>query len=125
MSGILEVVGVSGFMANSGELTEHNSDDDAIWSAFVAAWWSRFGTTPVLANELWVMVEEKGLLEGVVDVGEAPASKVVKLGKQLRKLRDRYFGGVKVAWAGKAPNGSQRLRLEVGPDAENPETPEG
>jgi hypothetical protein len=123
MSGILEVVGVAGFMGNAGELTEHNSDDDALWSAFVAAWWSRFKSQPTPAKELLAMVEEQGLLKGVVDTQDAPTQKVNKLGKRLRNLRDRYFGDLRVTPAGKAHNGSQLLRLEDG--AGNPAAPGG
>ena len=36
-------------------------NDDDVWRAFVAVWWSRFGTTPVRARELHQLPEAQVL----------------------------------------------------------------
>jgi putative DNA primase/helicase len=123
MSGIMESIGVPGFMANAGELTEHGNDDKAKRSAFVLTWWETFGTKPVLAKDLVAMVADNDLLEGVLDANEDESKRKIKLGKKLRRQRDRYYGDLKIAAAGKAANGSQQLRLEVRPGVENPSLP--
>jgi hypothetical protein len=123
MSGIMESIGVAGFMANAGELTEHGNDDEGKWSAFVLTWWETFGTKLVLAKDLVAMVADNDLLEGVLEANDDESIRKNKLGKQLRKQRDRYYGDLKIASAGKASNGSQQQRLEVRPGVEDPSLP--
>ena len=112
MSGLLEVIGVPGFMANASNLLDNANDDQAKWTAFVHLWWQEFQGQTVGTAELFPMIETHELLEGVLgDFNES--SRRIKLGKALRTQRDACYGGRKIVAAGKGHNGATRFRLEV------------
>jgi hypothetical protein len=112
MSGLMDVIGVSGFMANAGELLDHANDDQAKWTAFVQLWWHQFGGQAVGAADLFPMIEQDNLLEGVLGDGNE-ASQRIKLGRALGRQRDACYGGRKIVAAGTAHNGATLYRLKA------------
>ena len=127
MGGILEAAGVPGFLANLDEMYEAANAEGAVWRAFVAAWWERYGTAEVGTAELHelALACEPPLPLG--DGGER--SQRTRLGRALGRLRDRVFaiGEVKVCVrvAGTRQR-AQRWRLTIenqGPDQRSPRSP--
>ena len=53
MGGVLEVAGIEGFLGNLEEMMEASDTEGAAWSAFVGAWWDRFGTAEVGTGDLY------------------------------------------------------------------------
>ncbi|MEJ7639709.1 MAG: hypothetical protein WKF75_17485, partial [Singulisphaera sp.] len=66
MSGLMDVVGVPGFMANAPRMLAHANDDQAKWAALVQRWWATFGGQAVGAANLFPVIDQEGLLEGVL-----------------------------------------------------------
>jgi len=110
MSGLLDVIGVPGFMDNTGELLDHANDDRAKWTAFVQLWWGQFGGHAVGSADLFPMIELHGLLEGVLGDGNE-LSRRTKLGRALGRQRDARYGGRTIVAAGTAHNGGALYRL--------------
>jgi len=110
MSGLLDVIGVPGFMENAVQALDHANDDQAKWLAMVQRWWEGFGGQAVGTPQLYPLVDEQGLLEGVLGDG-AEQSRRAKLGKALAKQRDARYGGLKIVAAGTAGNGGCLYRL--------------
>ncbi|OHC75209.1 MAG: ATPase [Rhodospirillales bacterium RIFCSPLOWO2_02_FULL_58_16] len=89
MGGILDVVGVPGFLANSEELYESSDAEGIMWRSFVAAWWDRHGTTQVGAADLFQIA---GQCEPPLPLGNGnERSQRTRLGKSLGHMRDRVF----------------------------------
>lgn len=98
MGGFLAHHGISGFLANSGELEEHDHDAQQ-WAAFLAAWHARFGATPKTAYELRDSADQGVLGFGDpwggafitrADTSTLPTAR--GLGMMLARRRGRYFG---------------------------------
>ncbi len=92
MSGLLDVVGVPGFLANAEELYEAADDTSSAWHEFLDAWVVRFGLNKFMApKDIRTMCVEQSLLLDVIgDKGER--SQVTKLGAALASKRDCMFG---------------------------------
>lgn len=87
MGGILEVVGIEGFLENLDDVMNESDGDSGAWDAFIAAWWSRYGTARVGVAELYAIASqsESGLdLKGFTDRAQRTS-----LGIMLRRMRDR------------------------------------
>lgn len=98
MGGFLAHHGITGFLANAGELEEHDQDAQQ-WGAFLAAWHGRYGTTPKTAYELRDSADTGGLGLGDpwggafitrADTSTLPTAR--GLGMMLARRRGRYFG---------------------------------
>ena len=93
-SGILECIGVDGFLANKREAESVNRDDDIAWEVFVDTWWNVHHAAEVTANELLVIARE-------IDdfpLGRNPTEKGEKIafGIAMNQHRDRVFNGFRV-----------------------------
>jgi putative DNA primase/helicase len=87
MSGLLEVVGVHGFLANAAEFYEAMAEDDQAFAAFVAVWAVKFPDKAVGVAELHAIAVDH------LDLGSGTdRSQRTHLGNILRKNRDRRFG---------------------------------
>jgi len=53
IGGMLATAGIPGFLTNLDEMMAASDSEGSAWSAFVAAWWDRFGTADVLATDLF------------------------------------------------------------------------
>ena len=89
MGGILQVAGIDGFLANLDEMMEASDAEGAMWRSFVALWWDRFGTAEVGSGDLYelALVSEPALPLGA----GGDHSRKIRLGKALRRMRDRMF----------------------------------
>jgi len=91
LGGILEHVGIEGFLADQHELYEATDRDTVEWSVFVNAWWERYQETPVNSTELHTLAEEHGLLSAVLG-DKSPRSQKTRIGRALGRMNGRWFG---------------------------------
>ena len=105
MSGILEVNGIPGFLANYSERIEIDSFEENQLVGFVTSWFGVHGTQPVSSRELLVLAT--GLDLGVRDEDD----QTIRLGKVLHENLDRRFGDHFLRQARKKHN-SQQWYLE-------------
>lgn len=89
MGGILDVATINGFLGNLDELMASNDAEGAMWRAFIATWWDRFGTAEVGTSDLYevALASEPPLALGAGN----DRSQRTRLGKSLGKMRDRVF----------------------------------
>jgi hypothetical protein len=112
MGGILQAVGIEGFLDNLDDLMDASDAEGATWRAFVAAWWERFGTAEVGTGDLYdlALVCEPPLPLGAGN----DRSQRTRLGRALGKMRDRVFDidkrGLRIAALG-VSHKVQRWRL--------------
>lgn len=95
IGGILEVVGVPGFLDNSQELYEVSNAEDALWRELVKEWYAEFKDKPVRTNTLNTFCEQYGLLTSIRG-SENERSQQTRLGRALKRNRDRIFAGYKI-----------------------------
>lgn len=96
MGGILEFLGIPGFLENRNEMFETVDPQENEWRAFVSVWWDRFGGLPVLATALRALAEQNDMLAACLGT-KSESSQTVRLGKELRRLRGRRFGHLRIA----------------------------
>lgn len=97
-SGILDCVGVPGFLENKREAEAVTRADDSAWEAFVDAWWESHHAAEVGTSELYQIATT---IDGF-PLGRSPTDQAQKtaLGKALRQNRDRVFTGKRIEFAG-------------------------
>ena len=89
LGGVLEVVGVHGFLSNLEETMEAADSEGAAWDALIGAWWDRFGTAEVTAAAVYdvaLLCEPPPPMSG----GNEQARKT-SLGMAIKRMRDRVF----------------------------------
>lgn len=90
MGGILENVGVEGFLGNMEEFYEEADAESEEWTAFVEAWAERWQVGPVPSGELLAMADEQNLLETLRTGNQRGDAK--RMGMALASRRDQVFG---------------------------------
>jgi len=106
IGGILDSMGLNGFLDNQDEFTEQADTESADWEALVDAWHRKFGPQEVSVTQLFDLAEFDELVPFAMD-GNNPRSQKTKFGIQLARLRGRIFNGLKVTVKtrkGSAPN---------------------
>jgi len=96
IGGVLDVAGISGFLGNLDEMMEASDGEGAGWSAFIAAWWDRFGTADVGAADLF---DVAAFCDPAPPIsGNNDRAQKTSFGIAIKKMRDRVFsiGGRKV-----------------------------
>ncbi len=89
LGGILDVVGISGFLGNIDEMMEAGDTEGAAWRGFVIAWWERFGTVAVGVAELFDLAVRA---DPPLNIGDGTErAQRTRFGAALRRLRDRVF----------------------------------
>ncbi len=89
IGGVLETIGVEGFLGNLNEALEASDAEGAAWRAFVQSWWDRFGTADVGVADLFELAVRA---DPAIDIGEgSERSQRTRFGKLLPKVRDRVF----------------------------------
>ena len=89
IGGVLETIGVEGFLGNLNEALEASDAEGGAWRAFVQAWWDRFGTAEVGVADLFELAVRS---DPAIDIGEgSERSQRTRFGKLLPKVRDRVF----------------------------------
>lgn len=89
IGGVLETAGIPGFLGNLEEMMEASDSEGAAWSAFIAAWWDRFGTAEVLAADLFdvaLSCDPAPPMGGGNDRAQRTA-----FGIAISRMRDRIF----------------------------------
>ncbi len=90
MGGMLEAIGVTGFLSNIDEMLEASDGEGAVWRVFVGQWWNRFGTAEVGTTDLYELAL---VCEPPLPLGTGgDRSQRTRLGKALGRMRDRVFG---------------------------------
>jgi hypothetical protein len=95
VGGILQWLGVPGFLSNAEELYETADIEGSEWREFVAAWWDRFGPRFVSGGDLLGLATEKDLLIGVIGDGGSRSQKI-RLGRALGTMRDRQYDSLRI-----------------------------
>lgn len=122
MGGILQVIGVEGFLENEDELSETANTSNAAWRAFVGAWFEKHGMHPVTTKELFLIASHPdyevgensagmGLLDEELGAGKEASRRRI-LGHALTHRKDSVIAGCKIIPA-KPQNGLSRWALSV------------
>ena len=69
MGGIMDFIGVHGFLGNLSANDEVNSAE-AEWRGFVSLWWAAFRDSEVTIKELYELAMEGEVLSGVMGEGQ-------------------------------------------------------
>jgi hypothetical protein len=83
MGGILDYIGVPGFLGNLSANDEVNSAE-AEWRGFVRLWWDSFQDNELTIKELYGLAMEHELLNSVMGEGQCMSQRT-KLGLALRQ----------------------------------------
>jgi putative DNA primase/helicase len=89
IGGVLETAGIPGFLTNLEDMMAASDSEGAGWSAFIAAWWDRFGTAEVLAADLFdvaLSCDPAPPMSGGNDRAQRTA-----FGMAISRMRDRIF----------------------------------
>ena len=95
VGGILEAVGIDGFLGNADELYEEADREGQEWREFVAAWWEAFESSEIPAGDLLELAKNRDLLLSVIGA-KSDRSQAIRLGKALQSNRNRQFGGHRI-----------------------------
>lgn len=95
IGGILNVAGISGFLANLEQFYEAADQDGQAWRAFTAAWWEAFRDQPKKVSDLNQFCEERELMLKLRGDGSV-RSQQTRLGNALGSCRDRSFDGLRI-----------------------------
>jgi putative DNA primase/helicase len=102
IGGVLETVGIEGFLGNLNEALETADAEGGAWRAFVQTWWDRFGTAEVGVADLFELAVRS---DPAINIGDgSDRSQRTRFGMLLPKVRDRVF---QIAY--------RRVRAELGP----------
>lgn len=97
IGGILDHIGVEGFLGNLSEFYDIADTEGATWRNFVEGWWDQFGSERVGAAVLFAMAAST---EGM-DLGHGNEnSQKMVFGRALAKQRDRVIGEYTIKSAG-------------------------
>jgi hypothetical protein len=88
IGGILDTVGIPGFLANLDDFYQESDAEGAAWRSFVLTWWEAFGDREVKVSELWQQIKDDTALP--ID-GDTDQAQKIRLGKLLSDKRDRTF----------------------------------
>lgn len=89
VGGVLDVSGIPGFLGNLDEMMDASDSEGAGWSAFIAAWWDRFGTADVGTADLFDVAsfcDPAPPISGANDRAQKTG-----FGIAIKKMRDRVF----------------------------------
>lgn len=114
MGGILDAAGIPGFLDNRDALRGAVNEEMQELSAFVEAWWSKFGAAKVSASELAKLVSEQSLLPSFSSE-QAAGDAAQRMGLFVKKHLDRVVGSFKITFSGKVNNSNQYALQAVAP----------
>lgn len=89
IGGVLETAGIPGFLGNLEDMMEASDSEGAGWSAFIAAWWDRFGTAEVGAADLFDVALFCDPAPPIT--GHTDRAQKTSFGIAIKKMRDRVF----------------------------------
>jgi len=125
MGGILETVGVEGFLTGREHLYEIANAEPQEWAAVLAEVYRVHGDKPVTALEVLSAMKNSGNL-GELWEGRRVLSALQGIGHALRQKRDRVFSGLALRLAGESKNQNKAYRVVPVSSSQKktPETPE-
>jgi hypothetical protein len=88
LGGILNVVGVQGFLENLDDLYDRTDAEGAAWRAFIVSWYDRYGISEQTIADLFPLAVEIGELR--LGDGKEQSQKT-RLGLLLREQQDRTY----------------------------------
>ena len=104
LGGILETVGIPGFLGNRNELSQKTNPDRDKWAGFLESWHAKFKDASVGVADLYENPDgsngvaiDAGLVDGNRDKSR---SEKVSLGKAIIERRDRVFGQFRIVSSG-------------------------
>lgn len=110
MGGILDVIGVEGFLANIDEVYSSADEETQQWEEFMDSWWELHGDRPQSVRELFRIASERDLLLLVRGSGSEQGQKI-KVGRALGQMRDRQIGDWRIVQDGMARRNTALYRL--------------
>jgi len=88
LGGVLEAVGVPGFLDNRRQLFEQSDEENILIKSFLSAWLAAYGETPVATKELLDNIAKNHPL----DIGaKTEQGMLVRLGKLVGGIVDRWY----------------------------------
>jgi len=90
IGGILESVGIPGFLTNRKVLNERTNVEGMEWKEFVEVWWTKHQSSQLKVSELRELANETELL-GQLLGDKSDKSQDSRLGRALLKKRERIF----------------------------------
>lgn len=108
MGGILEHVGIPGFLGNLTDFYAESDAESSMWTAFVLAWADKYSDRAAGVADLFALLSDDVTLD-LGDKGER--SQRTRLGKLIGSMRDRVFAGYRIVQA-EPVRGAQRWRLK-------------
>lgn len=129
---VLAFAGIAGFLTNREQTQVVQDESLQEWTAFFDAWWDRFGSRELTADDICRVVFppkdapveylEDPLIQAlpgplVTNRNQGDGSFKRSLGRQLSKLRGRIFNGRKLTDAGINSNRHVRLWKLINPNA--------
>jgi hypothetical protein len=110
LGGILEHIGVDGFLEDTRQLYEDADAEGQEWREFVGAWWDTHGGAWVAAGTLLKLTRERDLLCATVG-DKSERSQMSRLGRALLAARDRQFGTFRIAVGRNGDRNAAQYRL--------------
>jgi len=95
IGGMVQHLGVPGFLADTDEFYEAADTEAGEWRAFVQAWWDAHRDTPVSAKDLLQLAVTQDLV-GFAYAAPSDHAQRIRFGRALASLRDRRFGDHRV-----------------------------
>jgi len=95
VGGILQVCGITGFLTNLEQFYEAADEEGQVWREFISVWWDEVSGSPQRVSDLHKLCEKHGLL-GELRGDGSERSQQTKLGRALRRARDRVFGKLRL-----------------------------
>lgn len=95
IGGMVEHLGLPGFLGDADEFYEAADPETGQWRAFVDAWWHKFRDAPVGAKDLQQLAHDQDLV-GFAYAAPSDHAQRVRFGRALMGLRDRRFGDLRV-----------------------------
>lgn len=111
MGGILDHIGVPGFLENAKELYDQADTDSSEWAEFVRAWWAEFSHNPMTPKELGELAKAHTLLL-TVRGDRGPSSQSIRMGNALKRMRGRVVDGWRIQMQTNPSSKSREYVLE-------------
>jgi len=123
MGGILDTVGVPGFLDNVEEFRSEAHGQGVAWESFTEGWWDAFGPQPVAAGELLHKAQEAGIDLPLLNPEHQKQKLGYLLGKQVGNIYGDYV--IKLGPRQRAKSNTYVLVSRSGADWTPPERPTG
>lgn len=111
LGGILNCIGVSGFLANREAVYAQAETEGEAWKALLDIWWRNYDVRRVGVSQLFDLAASEKLLTDL-RAGRTERGARTAMGMELSKLRDRIVGDYCIREAGVTTEGGAAYRLE-------------